>query len=548
MSCSRQREDEIQPINNLRYNQAYEFLDQGEADSAFLAFSQAKDIFIEQRDSLRTANCLIQMSITQYEQGDYFGAQETGIQALTYLDTSDPRHNIYFSSTYNNLGNTSMNLFDYLKAISYFDVAIHYSDNFDYTITYKNNKAMCYQNLTEYDKAIRIFEEILPQATKESMQHARILSNLARTKWLKNRTYDALPEFLQALSIRKKEKDLLGLNASYVHLTDYYQAKDLDSALWYAKKMYEVAERIRNPEDQIYALSKLIELSSESATKGYFETYQLLGDSLQRARAEAKNQFALIRYEVEKNKADNLQLQKDNAENSNRLIRQRVLSGSIAALFIIAAFIGISYHRRRKQRLEYEAQNNIQETKLHLSKKIHDVVANGLYRVMSEIEYTEDIDRDGVLDRLEDMYNRSRDISHEVEQRDLTKISYSEGLANMLKSFAGDDCRVIIAGNDLEQWIDINKQIKQEIQHVLQEWMVNMKKHSQAGQVVIRFERNDNHLKIYYKDNGVGMSKEKGKGKGIANMISRIENLGGSVLFSGGLGEGLGITIDIPLL
>ncbi|WP_437917936.1 sensor histidine kinase [Sphingobacterium sp. LRF_L2] len=100
----------------------------------------------------------------------------------------------------------------------------------------------------------------------------------------------------------------------------------------------------------------------------------------------------------------------------------------------------------------------------------------------------------------------------------------------------------------MEQWIDINTQIKQEIQHVLQEWMVNMKKHSQASQVMIRFERSGNDLKIFYKDNGIGVPEEKGKGKGVANTVSRIESLGGKIIFASELGKGLSITTDIPIL
>jgi hypothetical protein len=35
---------------------------------------------------------------------------------------------------------------------------------------------------------------------------------------------------------------------------------------------------------------------------------------------------------------------------------------------------------------------------------VHDVVANGLYQVMSRIEYNDDFSKDEILDKLEMMY------------------------------------------------------------------------------------------------------------------------------------------------
>ncbi|MNH45827.1 sensory histidine kinase UhpB [compost metagenome] len=75
-----------------------------------------------------------------------------------------------------------------------------------------------------------------------------------------------------------------------------------------------------------------------------------------------------------------------------------------------------------------------------------------------------------------------------------------------------------------------------------------MKKHSQADQVVIRFETSEQQLKIVYKDNGIGMPQEKTQGKGLSNTVSRIESLGGEIIFVSELGKGLSVTTNIPLV
>lgn len=523
------------------YKDAIRYLDLAIMDSAFLVFEEAKNIFLESADSLNVANCFINMSIIQRDEGDYFGSQETGLEAIDYLDSKKPEHYVYLSSNYNNLGNVTSALGDKAKAIEFYNLAIKYEGDSASTRTYLNNLGKLYQDEKDYDQAIAIYRTVLKDEKTGTTAFARVLTNYATAMWKSQERYNPVKDFTVALDIRKNEKDLWGQNSSYAHFSDYYAKRDLDSALYFARKQYITAQQIPSAVDQVSALKRLIQLTPGDSSKTYFAVYQHLTDSIEQARAAAKNQFALIRYEVEKNKADNLRLQKDNAEKTNRLI-------GLSIVFLFLGVGGVLWYKKRKQRLELEAQNRVKETQLHLSKKIHDVVANGLYRVMTEFEYKEEIDREGMLDKLDYMYNQSRDISHDVEQQTITKIADHEEIAALLKSFAHDNRRILIVGNDGEQWEAVGKRAKEEIKHVLQELMVNMRKHSQADQVLIRFEKVDRQLHIYYSDNGLGLSAEKTSGKGLSNTVSRIESLGGNITFVSEPGEGLRITASIPLL
>lgn len=535
-------------VVNPDYDKAYEYIDAGKTDSSFFFFDKARQVFLDNKDSLGVAKCLINMAITLKDQSDYFGAQETGLQAVSYMNLNNPKHHIYLSTNYNNLGVASSALGQYKSALSFYGLALKFSNDSSNTFSYQNNIALCYQNLRQYNKAIEIYNNLLEKTKESPKRYARVLSNLARAKWLQNSNYQSEAELLEAAAIREQEKDLWGLNASYSHLTDYYTNSNTQIALLYAQKMHTVAREIKSVDDQIYALGKLVELTPSYGAKEYFREYQHLSDSIQQARAAAKNQFALIRYEVEKNKTENLRLEKENAQKQYRLTRQRVITGGTVFLLIIAIGGGSLWYKRRKQRLELEAENKVKETQLHLSKKVHDVVANDIYRVMTEVEYKEDLDREGLLDKLEIIYNQSRDISHNVEQRSIAETSYNEQISSLLRSFASANCRISIAGNDAGQWTDVSPRIREEIKHVLQELMVNMKKHSRAEQIVVRFEKLDRKLKIFYKDNGVGLQTDKSEGKGMANTVSRIESLGGEIIFANTLGKGLTVNAVIPLI
>lgn len=546
LSCSADQTQEEASVANPYYDQAFAFLDAGKADSAFRYFDQARELFLANKDSLRVAACLIQMAITLTNQNDYFGAQETSLQANDYLDVENPKHHIYLSSNFNNLGRSTYLLKDFDRAISFYDSAIQFSDDSLNTRIFLNNKAKAYHDNKQYADALKIYEHIIQENSKNPREYARALTNISDTRWHQNPAYNAAPHLLTALHIREQENDKWGQNSSYAHLAAYYEQKRPDSALFFARKRYAIAREIKSADDQIMGLQMLIRLSSPDSTKWYFDVYRRLSDSVQLARAAAKNQFALIRYEVEKNKAENLKLQQENAVRNLQINRQRTITAMVSLFAIALIGGGMYWYRKRKQRLELEAQNRIKASQLRTSKKVHDVVANGLYRVMAEIENKSDIDREGILDRLEDMYEKSRDISYEAEDPPIQQIDYHRKITDLLTSFATDSTKVLIAGNDSDVWADVSVEARYEIEHILQELMVNMKKHSRASHVAMRFERHNHQFSIHYSDNGIGLPPNFQKGNGLVNTGNRIKNLQGDFTFDTGE-NGLKIRMTFPL-
>lgn len=545
LSCADDAGTVTAPNENPFYDRAYAFLDSGTVDSAFRYFDQAADVFLAQHDSLNVANCLIQMAIIQSNQNDYFGAQETSLQANDYLNPDDPDHRIYLSANFNNLGKSTYYLKDYARAIAFYDSAARFSDDTLNIRVILNNKAKAYHDNGQYTEALRIYEHILPGSRERPLEYARILTNMANSRWYQDRSYPAAGPLRSALEIREQKNDHWGRNSSYAHLAEYYTRTRPDSAVYFARKRYAVAKRINSADDQLLALQQLIRLLPGDSAKWYFDTYRRLDDSVQAARSAAKNQFALIRYEVEKSKAENLRLQQESALRQLQLNRQRTLTAAVSVSALILLAGGAYWYRKRRQRLELEAQNRVNESRLRTSKRVHDVVANGLYRIMAEIENRPAVDRDRLLDRLEDLYEKSRDISYEDDPVG-TGPDFYHRMSDMLKSFATSETMVVVAGNDAETWQGVSGEARYEIGHVLQELMVNMRKHSGASRVAVHFHRDGQRLSIRYTDNGRGLPADFRKGNGLTNTGNRIERLGGMLTFDPEAG-GLKISISIPL-
>lgn len=478
------------------------------------------------------------MAVILSDAGDYFGSQENLLLSLSYLKEEKQKDRYCISSDYNELGGTSLNLKNYDAAIDYYDRALKFAENDNFKLIFLNNKALAYQKLKAFTQAIAIYDSILGKGKKDEKEYARVLSNRARARWLQDSTYQAAPELLEALQIRLDQGDYWGQNASYAHLSDYYTNSHPDSALTYANKMYATARYLDSPDDEVEALQKLILLGPPQSIRQYYKRYQYLSDSIQTARNTAKNQFALIRYDAEKNKVENLKLQKENADKKVQIIQQRLMIYGAIAAMIAGTFLVVIWNRKRKQQMA----SRIREHKLKTSQKVHDVVANGLYRIMTEIEH-QPIEKESLLDKIEDMYERSRDISY--EQPDITGTDFQTEVAMLLKTFNTDTTRVVTAGNDKGLWEKVDSNVKKEVKYILQELMINMKKHSNASYVAIRFEQRDQQVNIQYTDNGRGLPPEYSFGNGLTNTGTRIKNINGEITFTN-TNTGLKIQVSFP--
>jgi tetratricopeptide (TPR) repeat protein len=367
-SCNKHKPADPTNSNNQYYDKAWYFSDHNIPDSSFIYFNKAKEDYLNHNDSVGVAKSLINMAIISGDQNDYFGSQEISLSAIKYLNINYENQREILSSNYNNLGKVAHHLKRYDDADQFYIQSIKLANKEKSKVIYISNLAINLSDQKRYSEALSYFEKIIrnKSLTNDSASFPRVLTNMSLTKWRQNPNYNPVPSFLKALYIREKKNDQWGQNSSYAHLADYYIQKQSDSALFYANKMYLVAQEIKSADDQLEALQKLIKLSPTRETKFFFNIYEKLSDSVQTARSAAKNQFALIRYDTEKSKADNLVLQKDNEGKRYQII---ILIFGIVLLIVV----GTLWHKKRKQRLELEAQNTIRENKLKTSQKVHDV-------------------------------------------------------------------------------------------------------------------------------------------------------------------------------
>lgn len=501
-------------------------------DSAYYYYNLAKNAYLDIKDSSGVGRSLVNMAIIQQDNGDYYGSIESSVEGNKYLkNINDSIIRLSLGSSYNNMGISSSYLYDFEKAVKFYNESLKYANRPDDIALYHNNLGDALMSLKKYKAAEQNF--ILALNTNNEKNYARALNNLARAKHNLNPEYNPLPLFYKALKLREKEGNPVEENSSYATLSNYFLDKDnKEKALEYAKKMLAVSRQKNSKEDQAQALQKIVNLDTKNYLP-YFREFQILNDSLQISRSKAKNQFAFIRYDVEQKNAINERLK-------NQTFQQNI--GIIA--LILTLIFGVFLYRRRKIRLQQEKELEIKNTQLKMSKKVHDVVANGLYHMMVDVQNNPEMDKTRILNNIEKMYEESRDISHET----IIEEDFSSRFVKMISSYSSPDQKVLTVGYNENIWENVSYHIQLELYYILREVLVNMKKHSNAKLASLKFEKDNTHLKIKYTDNGVGIDHlNQHKGAGIHNTENRIESIGGDITFEKNPAGGLIIQITIPI-
>lgn len=521
-------------ISQSYYQLAYYYDRKQQKDSAYYYYNLIKNEYLKYNDSITNGRILNEIAGIERIYGDYNASEFSGLSALKYLGDKD---SLSSANVYTNWAISSKLQGQVTDALLFYKKAIDLASYKEQKLIIANNIAITYRDIGDYTTSIKILDSLLKDTITIFRTRARVIDNLAYVKWLAKTNENVLPELEKAMEMRLKENDLWGLIASYAHLSTYYENVNSKTALSYASKMYDVAIRQNSTPDQLEALQKLIALDNPVKAKEYYRRYLRLNDSLQNAKQIAKNQFAKIKYDSDKNREENSQLKISTANKELEIQKGKttnVLLFTSGSTIFITLLIFI-YYKRKKHQIEKRVE--VYKTEERISKKIHDEIANNMVNIMNKVQYTEN-PKDALLDDLEKVYLLTRDISHQNNSIE-TGAHFEPFLKSMLTSFNSNTTTVILkdiqkVGMDL-----IAKEKQIELYRILQELMVNMRKHSEATLVAITFKVDKNQLHINYSDNGKGLDLKELKFKnGLKNVETRIKSIPGTIIFESSLNNG----------
>ena len=551
-SCGEKKSKKYVPKQNhlIKINR---FIDLGDDffkkdiyDSSYYYFNKAKLACNPKKEISKIIYSLSNMATIQQRHGDYSASEATAIEAFPFLEnTTNP---LYKWNIYTILGTNYLYTSDPNNAIYYYNKAINLKTDQIRKSGIKNNIAIAYVDLHNYKKAIQILFPLTlkKEVLNDAETYSRIIDNLGYC-YYKVGNSKGIIYLNQSKKIREQRKDNWGMIGSYTHLSEFYKKTNPFLATKYALLTYEKATKLNSVDDRLYSLELLIQNSTGNKLKEYSLLYLHINDSINKVRQKAKNQFAKIKYDSTKEKNENQKLKaqtilKQEQQQNKNVFLYLVVAVIITISIVVGNFLVVK-NRREKIRSAYT-------TEIRIAKKLHDELANDVFHTMAFAE-TQDLstnaNKDILLSHLDTIYSRTRNISKENSSIEAGPL-FTSNLKEMVSAFNSSAINVLINGIDTIDWLNVDNNTKITTYRVLQELLVNMKKHSQCSLAVLIFKKNVNKLQIDYSDNGVGATiKELNLKNGLQNIENRIQSIKGTITFKTKSGKGFKVHITFPI-
>ncbi|MFK5958528.1 MAG: tetratricopeptide repeat protein [Lutibacter sp.] len=541
-------------IGDAHWNYASYYFKSEVFDSAYYHYHEAYKNFKLIKHEYYTAKMLYNMGFIQGRLKDYTGSEVLIFEALTIFKKLNKNLNIY--NCYNYLGLVYMELEEYDKAIYYHNKSLEYLEkvkNKRKSILKEgslSNLGLVYQKLKDYHKSIENFERALENNNLKSRNvnlYARLIDNIAYTKFLDGDSTNVIEDLYKAFKIRDSIHNLSGVVISKRHLSEFYALKrDTLKAVKLANEALSLANKVENNRDKLESLLLLSKVDKLNASN-YLSNYVHLNDSLQVEERKIRNKFTRIRFETD-----------EYIVETEKLSQQKVLIivGSFLTILMLSLAYFLKVQRTKNKELLFEReqqksneeifslmlkqQSKLEEGRLkerhRISEDLHDGVLGKIFGTRIGLGFLTVNENDSkkqqfYIDELQNIEKEIRAISHELKSDILSsKVDFYKIIENLIeqKSTLGNFECEMNADKEI-YWDKISDKIKINLYRIIQEALQNCIKYSKANRVDIQFELLDyNTLNLFIKDNGIGFNiNEKRKGIGLKNMQSRVSKLKG---------------------
>lgn len=517
---------------------------------------KALEIFTLDKDTLLMGYTLGRLGFNNIYLGDYTNSLKAFQKGASLLEKINKEESMHYGSIQGDMGLLYQKLSEYETALKYHNKCLEIYKKYDFQkgiSNQYNDIGNIYTKLGEYEKALDIYKSSynMKKKTKNKADIASGLANIGITYSHLNQFDKAIIYLDSSMIISRKLKDNSALSVLYDNLGDIYLEKkeilkarrQYDSAVFYARKADD--KRAIYLGNLGLAEASFKQANYKTAYKSLKEA-TTIKDSL--LTDKKRNELANLKakYEYEKEKA----ILESNFEKEKALdeaiTKQKVLIRNFSIGAVI--FIGFFIFYFLKQRHKKEKLKEIYTTETRISQKVHDELANDVYSVMNRIQNNDVIKQNDVLDQLENIYKKTRDISYENGTINLEDKYYTSELKDMLQSYQNETTRISIIGFKQDTFKNVANHKKIIIERILKELMTNMKKHSKATDVVLTFNKDKQNIKITYTDNGVGIKNATHfKRNGLQNAENRIKTINGSFNFDTTKANGININISIPV-
>lgn len=560
-------------LGDAHWNYAGYYKQKHVFDSTYYHFNAANRFFEPSGHTYESAKMQYGMAFIKGRFKDYSGSEVLTFMAIKKFKQIKDYNSLF--SCYNHLGSLQKDIYEYDRALFYYDKAIEnlkkLKNNRSQQDAVLNNIGNIYLKKGDYSKALQNYNKLLENNRlkfENKDNYARALDNRAYCRLLMKDTLHVAQQLNEALRIRDSVDNKSGIIISKIHLARYYvYAQDTIKAIPYAKEANMLADEIKNSRDYLESLFILATIDMRNYA-AYLKRHIEYNDSLQIVERKIQNKFTRIAFETD-----------EYIEETERLAGQSIIILSVSVIIVLVLMLVLFIWRQKVKNdillfeneqqkaneqiylISLKQQEKLENEKIkernRISEELHDGVLGKLFGTRMNLGFLA-IKGDKktlkqhqlYLDELQTIEKEIRNVSHELNNNiDSSQINFSKIITDVLK------VKSKLGGFKFElkleesiDWQQINQIIKVNLYRIIQEALQNIIKHASAKNVGLLFNIENEKLVLTIKDDGVGFdSTQKRKGIGMKNMTSRTKKINGEFTVLPNPKGGTQLKIKIPL-
>jgi two-component system, NarL family, sensor kinase len=515
------------------------------------------------------------MGLTYSNLGSYDKALEQYFTALDHhSDTS--KHKVYRASTYNNIGIIYSQIKERQKARDYFNKALVTLEGIDDPY----NFAAFITNLANEDREEGKFEEAI-DLFEEAYQKHLITGNRygqAMVKYNIGISYQGMNQYdvgegylIESAMIRKEIGDRYGLAMAYNMLSSGFRfKKQLSTAILYSDSAMAITKELGSIDlyfkvyrQRWYTLKEAGKAAEALEAHILYKTYS---DSMNSEASDKRFKELEVRYDVaqkdQRLAINELALREQQAS----LERRKFMLIGLLLLMLLLAVLGLVWRSRyrykqqqlltqealKMQKQQLEAVISAQEAeKFRFAQDLHDGMGQLLTALRLSLVKTDQAEPSKSEVLVEELYSELRNLAYNIMPQTLLRKGLVEALRELTERLDSSlkDKNFNFSAFGLSKRLPLKTE--QLLYRVVQELIANILKHAGASKIDLSLVADADNVNIMVEDNGVGFDPavlQQSKGHGWANMQSRLQMLGATILVDSRSGRpGTTFSIDLPL-
>ena len=517
-----------------------------------------------------------------YYKGEYLKAIDNYIKSLNY--SNQINYTPGKANCLSNIGAAYKDLLNFDKALeyNYKSLALALQTKDDYLISQSlNNLGATYYSVPDYDSARYYFTQSTKRFEKENNEYELINSyvNMGDVYRHLGRFDTALVYYNKALNISTKLGSTDGLINVYYMLGELY-----DSTQQYHKSIANLNKSLELARQT--GTRRFIMLSHEMLAKvhvklneykeAYHHFYQssIMRDSIfseerDKSIAEMETKFRT------KEKEEKIQLLlKENALNIAKSQNRQILFVSVVIillLLLLAVILAyLAYKNKQKaarsllqQKAEKKVLNAVVQTEYKERKRFAEELHDSMGALLSTLKlYVNELGDTSNTDEKQKLLNRAnelldetignaRSISHKIMPASIKEQGLEYALRSLIEKINASG-KIVVEFEAVGVQKHYEEMTELSIYRMLLEMINNTLRHAGASKIEISLIHTNNTLYLTYSDNGVGFDMKNALqsnqgGIGLANILSRIEIIGGKYQLNSKPGKGFSADIEIPV-